>query len=142
MDLAPRVQEEEMVRQSGTNSNSKKDTTEKIGEFVDQATDSVARSAHTMSSATERIIDAVQQFADKFTVTTTKVCIQDCVGKDAEVSVTVPPNGTGEVIITLAGSHRQYSARGKDGRKTFKRGTKVRVVDAGTSTVYIDDDDA
>jgi hypothetical protein len=135
------VQEEAMVKQSGTNSNSKKDATEKIGEFVDQATDSVAKSAKTMSSATERIIDVVQQFADKFTVTSPKICIQDCVGKEAEVSVSVPPNGTGEVIITIGGAHRQYSARGKDGRKTFKRGTKVRVVDVGTSTVYVDEDE-
>lgn len=103
------------------------------------AGEAVNKGADTLASATERVLDRFQQFTDKFVSTQKPIHIKDAVGREAEVSVTIPANGSGEVILSLGGALRHYPARGKDGRKSFKRGLKVKVVDAASDTMYVDE---
>ena len=65
--------------------------------------------------------------------------MDDCIGLQAEVTVSVPVGGMGEVIFSAGGSTQHQPAKARDKRKSFKRGERVQVVEAAHNVLYIDD---
>jgi hypothetical protein len=107
-----------------------------------QGKDDNNRLTQAMSAAaniTDKLLNTVSDVVHKFETPRTRVNIKDTLGKEAEISVAIPQAGTGEVILSLAGTLHSYSAQAADRRRAFKRGTKVRVIDAANQIVYVDE---
>jgi hypothetical protein len=101
------------------------------------AADALDQGFQAAEQLTGKLMKAVKQVNDKFVCTSSNVTAKEAIGQDAEVIVAIPPGGVGEVILSLGGSLQHYSARGRDGRKSFKRGEKVRIMDAASGTLYV-----
>jgi hypothetical protein len=106
---------------------------------MQQATDALQKGAQALTQTTERVLDVLQNLSDKFVSTSKPTSIRDAIGREAEVSVAVPPSGAGEVILSISGSLRHYPARGRDARKSFRRGMKVNIGDCGSDTVFVEE---
>jgi hypothetical protein len=63
---------------------------------------------------------------------------RDAAGTVAEVSVTIPAGGIGEVLVSLGRGLQNYPARAAKPGESFPRGSKVRVTDVGGQTIYVD----
>ena len=66
----------------------------------------------------------------------TLASVQDVVGQDVEVSVAIPPGGTGEVSYVAGGSRQQSTARA-DAGQAFPQGSRVRVTRALDGTLWV-----
>ena len=64
--------------------------------------------------------------------------IKDSLGAEAEVSVSIPKGGIGEIIFSAGGSLQHHPAQCRHGQKSFRRGAKVKIVDVGPTVLYID----
>lgn len=62
--------------------------------------------------------------------------MQDLVGKIAEVSVTIPVRGFGEVMVKVGAGHTNQVAAGMDGIE-IDRGLKVVVVEVKEDVLYV-----
>lgn len=62
----------------------------------------------------------------------------DAKGSIAEVSVAIPAGGTGEVLLKLGRGLQNYPARSAQEGTAFPRGAKVRVIDVGGQTLYVE----
>ncbi len=62
----------------------------------------------------------------------------DAVGSTAEVAVSIPAGGTGEVLVKLGRGLHNYPARAVRDGETFSRGTKVRIADVGGQTIFVE----
>jgi hypothetical protein len=92
------------------------------------------------------IAETVNQFADvlswvgnRLTSGSNSQCnIEDARGAKAEVSVSIPADGVGEVTVVLGNMRKSYPAKAVRPEQEFRRGTKVRVADVGISTMFVD----
>jgi uncharacterized metal-binding protein len=91
-----------------------------------------------VATTAAQAVEAVQEVSDKLTTGGT-VKMEQAVGKDAEVSATIPVGGTGEVIFSLGGSLQHCAAKAQDQRRSFKRGSKVRIVDTTNQMVFVEE---
>ncbi|NDI35122.1 NfeD family protein [Chengkuizengella sediminis] len=67
--------------------------------------------------------------------------IQDYVGKIGEVTITIPKNGYGEVLIKIGASQINEIAASYDG-EVIKEGTKIVVIEVKDSTLYVSNFDS
>ena len=104
---------------------------------VSAAADALGQGIQLAGHITGKLMKSVQQVNDRFVCTSSTVTAKEAIGLDGEVIVAVPQGGAGEVVLSLGGSLRHYSARARDGRRSFKRGEKVRVVDVASDTLYV-----
>jgi membrane protein implicated in regulation of membrane protease activity len=58
------------------------------------------------------------------------------VGATAEVSVAIPANGVGQVVLSYAGERSEHIARAADGR-ALPRGVMVRITNVGGDSVTV-----
>ena len=91
-----------------------------------------------VATTAAQAVEAVQEVSDKLTTGST-VRMEQAVGKDAEVSAAIPVGGTGEVIFSLGGALQHCAAKAADQRRTFKRGSKVKIVDSTNQMVYVEE---
>ncbi|MBX9692908.1 MAG: hypothetical protein K2Z81_11035 [Cyanobacteria bacterium] len=64
--------------------------------------------------------------------------VSDALGMVAEVSVSIPKNGTGEVVLVLRQSRRNYPARAIDSNAELRRGTKVLIVESKGKVFFVE----
>lgn len=62
----------------------------------------------------------------------------DAVGSTAEVSISIPAGGTGEVLLKLGRGLHNYPARAARDGEAFMRGTKVLIADVGEQTIFVE----
>jgi hypothetical protein len=93
----------------------------------------------SLLAATDELMDAVQQLSDRFTNKGNMFSVQDTLGKDGEVSVSIPAGGTGEVLIAIGNALHNYPARGVSDKLEFKRGQRVRVIELANQTLLVDE---
>jgi hypothetical protein len=91
----------------------------------------------SLLAATDELIDAVQQFSDRFTAKGNTFSTREAVGKEAEVSVAIPAGGTGEVLVTLGKGLHNYPARGLTEDLEFKRGDRVCIRQLANQTLIV-----
>jgi hypothetical protein len=115
--------------QSHGSTSTKSGATE-IHDFVKKGIDFVAATA-------AQAVEAVQEVSDRLTTGTT-VRLEQAVGRDAEVSAPIAVGGTGEVIFSLGGATQHCPARALDGRRSFKKGTKVKIAETTNQLVFIE----
>ncbi|HEY9787464.1 MAG TPA: hypothetical protein V6D17_18895 [Candidatus Obscuribacterales bacterium] len=63
---------------------------------------------------------------------------EDAKGSQAEVTVSIRANGTGEVVAVVGDALRNFPARASHSNREFVRGSRVRIVDAGPNVVYVE----
>lgn len=90
-----------------------------------------------VATTAAQAVDAVQEVSDKLTTGGT-VRFEDAAGKDAEVIATIAVGGTGEVIFSLGGATQHCAARARDGRRSFRKGSKVRIVETASQLVFVE----
>lgn len=66
----------------------------------------------------------------------TLASLQDAVGTDVEVTIAIPPNGSGEVAY-VAGGTRQSCIAAAEAGQGFPQGARVRVTRALEGTLYV-----
>ena len=92
----------------------------------------------TFLQATDELIDGLNQFSDRLSTKGNLFHLKDAIGKDAEVSVSIPPQGMGEVIVSMGRGLQNYPARCIASKHTYKRGAKVRIVDVANATMLVE----
>lgn len=65
---------------------------------------------------------------------------EDLVGVNAEVTATIQKGAAGEVVVVVADSKLNYSARAFNNNVEYKKGEMVNVVSAGSSVLYVTKD--
>ena len=63
--------------------------------------------------------------------------ISDAKGLTAEVTVPIQAGRSGEVVVLLGHSLRNFQARGTNESGNFTKGSQVLVVDAGPNILYV-----
>ena len=88
--------------------------------------------------ATDEFIDGLNQFSDRLSTKGNLFHLKDAIGKDAEVSVSIPADGMGEVIVSMGRGLQNYPAKCMKSKHTYKRGAKVRIVDVANATMLVE----
>ncbi len=68
--------------------------------------------------------------------------VSDAIGMIAEVSVSIPSNGTGEVVLVLGQCRRNYPARAFDSYAELRRGSKVVIVENEGKIFFVESFDS
>jgi hypothetical protein len=86
----------------------------------------------------DQVIDTVGALVNRFDTSGSVFKIEDARGARAEVSLSIPADGVGEVTMVLGKMRKSYPARAIRPEQEFKRGTAVRIADVGVSTMFVD----
>lgn len=113
------------------NSQSNKDNNDS-SKYLKQAID-------VFAETTNHIIDSVSWMANKLQSNGSIFKLEDARGLNAEVSLSIPPGETGEIVVILGQTRKHYPARAVDSSKEFRRGSKVVIKDIAVSTMYVDE---
>ena len=90
------------------------------------------------SELADDMLNTVSWVVNRLNTTTKLYKPEEAKGVMAEVTVSVKANGTGEVVVVLGQSVRNFPARSAKSGLDFERGDKVRISDAGPNVVYIE----
>lgn len=64
--------------------------------------------------------------------------VEEAKGTLAEVSLSIPAGGTGEVTVIMGQTRKNYPAKALRDGEEFQRGSKVRIADVAVSTMYVE----
>ena len=112
--------------QSSSNQNNSKET---------------AKVMNYLAETANEIMDIVGWLGNKLNSNGSVFKIEDARGCIAEVCMTIPAGGVGEVTVILGQTRKNFPARAKLAMQEFKTGTKVKVADVAISTVYVEKTD-
>ena len=86
------------------------------------------------------IVDAFAWFSGRVNSSGNVFKISDALGASAEVLLSIPVGGTGEVVVVLGKTRKNYPAKALNPEQSFERGAKVRIVDIASCTMYVESD--
>lgn len=90
------------------------------------------------SEIADEMLTTVNTAINRLNQTSRLYAPEDAKGMTAEVTVSIRDNGTGEVMLVLGQSLRNFPARAARAGASFARGEKVVIADVGPNVVYID----
>ncbi len=100
-------------------------------EGLNKAVDLLAETAN-------HIMDTVSWFAKTLHSSGNVFKIEDARGATAEVSLSIPKGGAGEVCLRLGQTRKHYPAQAANPDEEFRRGAIVRVKDVGVNTMFVE----
>lgn len=62
----------------------------------------------------------------------------DALGQIAEITLDISASGTGELCVLLGNTLNHYPASAKAAGQEFKRGQRVKIVEVGVSTMFVE----
>lgn len=90
------------------------------------------------SQMADEMLNSVNEMVNRLNHTTKLYAPEDAKGLTAEISVSIQKDGTGEVMVVLGQSLRNFPARSAKTGFSFHRGQKVRIADVGPNVVYVE----
>jgi len=66
-----------------------------------------------------------------------KIVPEHARGETAEVSVSIKPGRTGEILVVLGHALQHYPAKAARAEMEFPKGSKVKVCDVGSNMMYV-----
>lgn len=96
------------------------------------------RAIDHFADAANQLLDVIGWLGNKLNSSGNVYRIEDALGATAEVSLSIPVGGTGEVTLVIGQSRKSYPAKAFCADLEFARGTKVRIADIAVSTMFVE----
>lgn len=97
-----------------------------------------SRAVDFIADTCNHVLDAVTWFSNRLNSSGSVFKINDALGATAEVILSIPCGGTGEVVLVLGKTRKNYPAKASNPELSFERGAKVRIVDIASCTMYVE----
>ena len=98
----------------------------------------IKQAVDLLAETTNQVLDTVSWVAGKLHSSGNTFKIAEAKGHTAEVSLSIPPGGTGEIVVVLKDTRKHYPARAVTGEMELKRGSKVIIKDIAVSTMFVE----
>lgn len=100
--------------------------------------DRVKQAVNILSETTSQLANAVEWMTTQLNVPGNVFKVRDAIGQTAEITLSIPNGGTGELVVILGNTRKYYAAKAKNPGEDFKRGTKVKIADVAVNTMYVE----
>jgi len=131
------LENSEATMESNTNPQNQNNDNSNNTSSNNQA-DQFKKAIDVFADASNHILSTVGWVAQQLNAPGNVFRMSDALGQTAEITLSIPAAGTGEIVVLLGKSRRYYAAKSKDPHAEIKRGSKVKIVDIAVSTMYVE----
>lgn len=123
---------------SAQNSNDTYSNNAQNNKNVNSQTEQFKKAVDIFADASNHILSTVGWVAEQLNAPGNVFRLSDAVGQTAEITLSIPTGGTGELVVLLGKTRKYYAAKCKDSLLEIKRGSKVKIVDIAVNTMFVE----
>lgn len=123
---------------SAHNSNDACSNNPQNNKNVNSQTEQFKKAVDIFADASNHILSTVGWVAEQLNAPGNVFRLSDAVGQTAEITLSIPAGGTGELVVLLGKTRKYYAAKCKDSLLEVKRGSKVKIVDIAVNTMFVE----
>lgn len=113
-------------------------TTNSAGGNSTNRTSASSKAVDFVADTVSRAIELAAYMHEHLNSTGNSYKLEDALGMVAEISLSIPKGGSGELRMIIGKTIKHFPAQAAEEGREFKRGERVRIASVGVNTMYVE----